>query len=153
MARSDDDKAADTILAIRLLASYDVNTTRAKVSRGGQQEKRERAALARLVRDSMKGFPGELLALAIDPQTPSNIPGMYPTCKISFNNRSTGKWSTWARDLAVLDCIRAFRWASPRRPKLEAAYAEACAQFNIKPKTAQAIWLRHQKMIKGNTSK
>src|SRR4051812_20727744 len=78
--RTDDRAMADEAQSIRLLAGYDVDTGRTSfLKRNGPDERKAREALARLVREKMSGFSGELLALAIDPRTPSPWPDMKPT--------------------------------------------------------------------------
>ncbi len=87
MARTDDEKIADEWLCLRLLAGYAEDEQGRVVTsylRHNSYEEREaRAALARRLRDiGPLGSTLELLALAIDPRTPSNLPGMRPTRKI-----------------------------------------------------------------------
>jgi hypothetical protein len=64
-------KEADDVLARRLLTR--------EIEPGSIEEPAARAALARRIRDLMTtGFVRELLALAIDPTTPSYL-GIEPT--------------------------------------------------------------------------
>jgi hypothetical protein len=108
------------------------------------EEREARAALARRVRDSMSGFSGELLALAIDPLTPSSIPGMKPTRRVRFESPARGKSSTWARDSLVVDFIRRRRFDGWKQ---EAAIAAAMKQFGMKRSAVQAAWAQHQKLV------
>src|SRR5665213_1622650 len=100
---------ADAVLIMQLLAGREVRAGKVNIRylpRNGPEERRARSALAREVRRHMKGFSGELLALAIDPRTPTAIPGMRPTRKILFIGAAQGKESKWARDLRVVHFIR-----------------------------------------------
>src|SRR4051794_9857143 len=91
---SDEDKMAaeyiamaDEELVMQLLAGWDGSAGEAVYfKKNSNGEARAREALARIIRAKLQGFSGELLALAIDPRTPSSIPGMKPTRKIQFEN-------------------------------------------------------------------
>jgi hypothetical protein len=74
--RSNEEAMADEALSIRLLAGYDVDKSEnvAFPSHFGMAERELRAALARTIRAQMTGHSAELLALAIDPFTPSTWP-------------------------------------------------------------------------------
>lgn len=118
-------KRADDALARRLL-------TRG-VEPGGNEEIMARAALARRIRDLMTtGFIRELLALAIDPATPSYL-GIEPTVIAEFKSPARGRPSTWARDLAIVDFVikQRFRWTGSRY-KQESAIKAAMEEFNLK---------------------
>jgi hypothetical protein len=119
-----------------------------------KEEKTARAALARIVRDHMPGFSGEILALAIDPVTPSRFIGMKPLRTIRFESVARGKTSTWRRDLRVAHFIRTEIGHTAKRgkdgvprPKIEAALQAAVEEFGVSRATAQAIWKRHQEAM------
>jgi hypothetical protein len=117
--RTDDQKIADELLSLRLLAGYQTDKhgreQTSYLKSNSYEEKQARAALARCVRDNMKGLVGECLALAIDPYTASASPTMKPTRRVRFESPARGKSSTWARDLAIVHFIRK-RLASYRAP-------------------------------------
>jgi hypothetical protein len=144
--RSDGEKMADEALSIGLLAGFDVDTGITKnLTRNSPEERKARAALARLIRDKMLGFSGELLAMAIDPRTPSTWPGMKPTRRIRFEN--PGRASTLMRDKHVVDFIRKQRFNGTAN-KLEPHLAAAEKRFGIKRSRVHAIWSAHEKMLK-----
>jgi hypothetical protein len=138
-----DQQMADEELALALLASDGVGASYPK--HNSAKEKECRKALARIVRDKLNGFSGELLALAIDPETPSRYIGMTPTRQIRFESVRRGRPSTWRRDVLIAGFIRR---ELARSQKLEAAYAAAMAKFKISRSTAQAIWNWHCRSIK-----
>ena len=95
-------KRADDELAKRLLTR--------EIEPGGNEETMARAALARRIRDLMTtGFVRELLALAIDPTTPSYL-GIEPTVIADFKSPARGRPSTWVRDLAIIDFVTKYRF-------------------------------------------
>jgi hypothetical protein len=151
MARSDDEKIADEKLCMRLLAGFCEDEKGRVVTSylkpNSYEEQQARAALARVVRDSMRGFVGELLALAIDPRTPSATPGMWPTRRIRFESPARGRASTWARDLLIVHFIREELRKSPTG-KEEAALAAASAHFGIRRSRAHAIWKTWKRLVK-----
>jgi hypothetical protein len=118
------------------------------------KEKEARAALARIVRDYVPGFSGEMLALAVDPDMPSRFIGMRPLRKIRFESVARGKASTWRRDLHIADFIRKeiSNTASPgkdgvSKPKIEAVLKAAEEQFGISRATAQRVWKEHEQAM------
>jgi len=143
--KNDAEKIADELLMMRLLSGFHVENgievTR-YLKHNSHGERLARVALAREVRASMWGFVGELLALAIDPRTPSSWPGMRPTRRIKFESPTRGKGSTWARDLAVISLIRE---RLRDDPKLEAALSAASERYGIKRNRVHAIWKKHEK--------
>ncbi len=143
-ARKDDEKSADELLAIRLLAGCqfegDGLVTTSYLKHNSHEERQARAALARMVRASMRGFSGELLALAIDPRTPSKIPGMRPTRKIKFESPTRGNSAKWGRDLMVVDFIKAQLRESRSPPKFEAAIVAAMEHYQISRRQVRDIW-------------
>jgi hypothetical protein len=164
MKRPQENRIADDELSLDLLAGARLATNGSKTAAAiryfdsnSEEEKLARQALARRVRDFMPGLTGELLALAIDPDTPSKYTGMVPTRRVEFKNVGTGFPSQWRRDLIVIDFIRKqlnAMWPAgpipiddiPKR-KLEAAYAAAEKEYNLRRSTLQAIWARHRATI------
>jgi hypothetical protein len=127
---------------------------RAIRSNNSREEKDARAAMARRIRDFMQGFLAEVIALAIDPNTPSHIIGLKPLRMVRFESVARGKASTWRRDLRVLHFIRMEIGNTVKRgkdgvprAKIEAALQAAVAEFGISRSTAQAIWKRHQEAM------
>jgi hypothetical protein len=145
-------KMADEGLALQLLAGWqDGQTTTKYPKRDSIDEAAARAALARIVRDHMPGFSGELLALAIDPATPSKVPGMTPTRRVQFESPGRGKSSNWARDLLVVGHIRqalACSRTGKEYPELVSAAQALCLSLPAVKK----IWERHKKIV-GRTSR
>jgi hypothetical protein len=143
---NDDEKIANEKLILRLMAGYHVDARGREVTSyiepDSAEGKQARAALARLVRDSIAGFVGELLALAVDPDTPSAIPGMHPIWTFEFKSPARNKRSTLARDLAVVYFITALT----REKRLKPLQA-AAAHFGIKYSRLHAIWSQHKKLI------
>jgi len=145
-------KMADEAEALRLLAGFSADRGRPIIQylkRNSPAERKGRTALARCVRDSMRGLAGELLALAIDPYTPSKIPGMKPTRRIRFESPARGKSSTWARDLSVVGFIRTQRahWTDGKF-KQDAVVQAAMSKFGLSRATVQAIWRRHTDLLR-----
>jgi hypothetical protein len=146
-------KIADAALAMQLLAGYPPDGPLAigpvaikYPAKNSAEERRGREALARIVRDQMRGFVGELLALSIDPRTPSAIPGMTPTRRTQFE--TPGRPSQWARDLMIVDFIRRERFHfTGRRWKQEAAVQGAADKFNVSRSAVQAAWTRYEKLV------
>jgi hypothetical protein len=149
MTRTDDEKIADDLLCMRLLAGFcedkSGRVTTSYLKHNSYAERQARAALARRVRESMRGFTGELLALAIDPRTPSEYPGMKPTRRVRFESPARGKGSTWARDLLVVHFIRA---ELRKSPKEHAAIAAASAHFQIGESRVHAIWKNWKRLVR-----
>ena len=150
--RTDEEKMADGALSIRLLAGFDVDTEQTSfLKHNSHEEHLARRALARIVREKIKGFVGELLALAIDPRTPSpwNTPAgpmMKPTRRIRFESPGRGKSSTLMRDKRIVDFIRKQRRNSADG-KLEPCLKAAEEHFKLRRSRVHAIWNAHEKMI------
>jgi hypothetical protein len=146
-------KIADETLSMQLLAGVHFSKKGRPAIRylkhNSAEERNARAALARTVRDFMPGFSGELLALAIDPRTPSKIPGMAPTRRIRFESPARGKSSQWARDLLVVGAIRRALFHS-KTGKEDQACAVAEQQFGLSPAAVKKIWRRHKKLVGRN---
>jgi len=147
--RTDAEKMADEKLALRLLIGFtDDGTTNYKLT--DEEEKQARAELARRVRGQITGIDAERLALAIDPDTPSKIPGLVPTRKIQFEPITRGPGATYARDQLVIQTINEELHSqgmqqehlSPelrKPPQMEAAYAVAASLFNLRRSSVQSI--------------
>jgi hypothetical protein len=146
-------KIEDETLALRLLAGFAQDDHDRPITQylknNSRDERLACAALARIVRDHVPGFSGELLALALDPHTASKIPGMKATRRVRFESPARGKPSTWARDLLVVNCIRTELFWS-KTGKLEAAIKAAMDRFTISRATAQSIWKRYEKLLGRN---
>jgi hypothetical protein len=146
-------KIADEELSLQLLAGRQFGTDGRPITKyllhNGPEERLARAALARIVRDHMPGFSGELLALAIDPITPSKWRGTKPTRHVRFESPARGKPSTWARDLLVVSHIRRELLRSTTR-KEDAALKSAEDTFGLTPAAAAKIWRAHKKTVGRN---
>jgi hypothetical protein len=154
--RTDAEKIADEEFALRLLAGY-TGTGKIDYKLSNNQEKQARAALARLIRDQMAGLAAEHLALAIDPDTPSKFPLIWPTCKIKFEGRTKGKRSTWAREIIIANFVLERLWAKRPLPKghgtrprsvLDMAIDETCEKFGIERSRAYEIWNQYKNPMK-----
>jgi hypothetical protein len=170
-------KEADAPLILRLLAGFkdDNGVVVTDYDLTPDEEKQARAALARGLRSGIRGFSQELLALAIDPDTPSSWPGMHPTRKIKFENVGRGPPSNWARDILIVEYISAQRrrhmdehakkWClderaqiwrpgtPPWKEEMESYYEDARKHFNVSRSTAQAVCLKHEKLLNWDASK
>lgn len=149
--RTDREKIIDEERALQLLAGFAYDRSGVPICRypasKSQEERETRAALARLVRDYMPGFAGELLALAIDPATPSAILGMKPTRRVEFRSVAQGRPSTWARDKLVVDHIRQRTTMFNTEGKEDAALKSAEEQFHLRPATVKSIWNKYKKLV------
>jgi hypothetical protein len=128
---------------LRLLAGFDDNNPVEPLflSSDSPDEKLARIALAKQLRDGrLGGFAKELLALAIDPWTKSQWPGMRPTRKIKFTSATPGPPSTWARDLIVVHFIR--EQLRDRGGPEDAALKAAETKFALGKSQTHAIWQR-----------
>jgi hypothetical protein len=155
-ARTDEQKIDDYEHAMRLLAGLTPDHKVSYLNQNSYEERLARAALARLVRDSMQGFVGELLALAIDPRTPSPIYGMYPTRKIRFESPARGKKAQWVRDLMIIDCILndLHQFEDPPQPsRLKRAIATAAGRYGISFTRASEIWEQRGKLPRRRSDK
>jgi hypothetical protein len=158
--RTDEQKIADELLSLRLLAGYHIDKYGREqtdyLKRDSNEEKQASAALARCVRDSMKGLVGELLALAIDPYTASASPTMKPTRRVRFDSPARGKPSTWARDLAIVYFIKRrlhkkrkgadWEKQNPDWKSDEPAIAEASDYYGLERSRIWQIWTRRKQL-------
>jgi hypothetical protein len=142
MADGEEDREAEELLVLRLLANFDDErpTEIKSLDPDSPDEKRARAILAKQVREGrLGGITKELLALAIDPWSGSTWPGMRPVRKIRFNSATTGPPSTWARDLVVVDFIRKhLREGFPEDAALHAAEMK----FDLGKSQTHSVWHR-----------
>jgi hypothetical protein len=139
---------ADEMLIMRLLAGFHVDQDGREVTSylkpNSVEERKARVVLARQLRDGTLGsIPKELLALAIDPSTPSPMPNMRPTRKIKFENPTRGKPPTWARDLAIIYFINRER----RTKSVEQAVGEAADHFGLERSRTWEIWTQWNQLI------
>jgi hypothetical protein len=145
-----DRKIADEVLSLRLLAGRHRDGNGRPVTRylkhNSREEREARAALARCVRDHMRSFTGELLALAIDPHTSSRYIGMTATRRVRFESPARGKPAEWQRNLIIAEFIR--KQLSRYSGNVEAANAAAMTEFGISRSTAQTIWKWREQAIK-----
>jgi len=144
----DEEAIADDKLIMRLLAGFHVDERGREVTSYLQPnsvaEKKARTALARQLRDgTLSFFAKELLALAIDPSTPSPMPNMRPTRKIKFENPTRGNPSTWARDLAIIYFINRRR----RTKSIEQAIGEAADHYGLERSRTWEIWTQYNKLV------
>ena len=147
---SDDDaKMRDEMLMLRLLAGLHVDKRGREITRylksNSPEERQARAVLAREVRSKIPGIVGDLLALAIDPRTPSRVPGKRPTRYVRFESPHRGRPSTWARDQAVLYFIQKYAYGYRGEFKTEALLQEITSQFpGIGRSRAHQLWKQYE---------
>jgi hypothetical protein len=153
MVRTDDEKMADEALSIALLAGWHVDSGKQiNLTHNSADELKARAALARIIREKMNGFSGELLALAIDPQTESTWPDMRPARKIKFEK--PGRPSTLMRDKLVVDYIRRLRFNNTEPNDMKFYLMQAAEKFGgLSYSSVHAIWNAHEKLIEEARSK
>jgi hypothetical protein len=138
-------KISDEKLCLRLLAGYSVDDGKLGFPRSGSAEEwAARAALARCIRDHMKGFTAELLALAIDPRTPSPPPMVTRPIRFIRFDKPRGKPPTMMRDLLVIDFIRRER---KEGGKEDAALQAAEVKFRLGKSRTHAIWVGYKERV------
>jgi hypothetical protein len=148
----DQEKIADEMLVMRLLAGFHVDEDGREVTsylrKNSFEERRARTILARQLRDGTLGYlVKELLALAIDPRTPSAVPDMRPTRKIKFESPARGKPPTWARDLAIIHFIRQHLHKHPSKCD-EPAVVEASEHYGIDRTRVWKIWTQWRRRMR-----
>jgi hypothetical protein len=106
-----------------------------------------RAALARTIREQMRGPSAELLALAIDPSKRTEWEGMRPARTIIFERRQ-GPQSTMFIDQQVVQFIRKTR-ARETKPNvpLKSYVMAAVQEFGLRRSRVYAIWKAHDRKI------
>ena len=140
------DRIADHALALELLAGFNEDHPKQTkyLKRNSPEEKLARAALAREIRKEMRGFVGELLALAIDPDTPTKSATLRPCRRIRFESPARGNPVKWARDLLIVGAIKKELHESG---KLDAALHTVGKKFGLKRSQVHAIWREHHLTI------
>jgi hypothetical protein len=142
-SRANEEKMADDMLALELLAGSPNGKNPKHFSRG---EKKLRAALARRIRDQMGGYTGELLALAIDPFSGSTWPGMKPTAKLKFVRQ--GRPSSLLTERRVVAFIRAQIGKSNNPEASLDSYLNAAeTAFGLKRSRVHEIWHANEKRL------
>jgi hypothetical protein len=152
----DREKVADEMLIMRLLAGFHVDKNGREgtsfLASNSFEERKARTILARQLRDGKLGYlTRELLALAIDPRTPSAMPGMQPTRKIKFESPARGKPSTWARDLAIVYFIKneLYEHRDDKSWKSdEPAINAASDHYGLERSRTREIWTRWNKVVR-----
>jgi hypothetical protein len=138
-------KIADEVLITRLLGGLPVDGKKPLVTNYDltpKEEKRARAALAQQLRNA--GF--ELLALAIDPDTPSPVPGLRPTRKILIQALTQGPAQHSIRNQLIIGYITEHLQQQLRDnpkwpvPKLKTAISDAMPKFDLGRSTLMEIW-------------
>lgn len=153
--RPDDEKIAEEMLVLRLLAGFHEDEKGRPIvsylKRNSPEERKARRMLARQLRDgTLGGIASELLALAIDPDTPSKVPDMRPILEIEFKSKARRNKSTWARDKLVVHFIKQWLWTNAgtdRLPKEEAAKYAAEQYFGLGRSQVSEIWQRYKEQI------
>jgi hypothetical protein len=163
MAKSDDEKIADEMLLMRLLAGYHVDRKGREITSflkpDSQEERKARAVLAEQLRDGTLSYLGKmLLALAIDPHLPLEPwMRMRPTLKVKFQKpQRGGKPSTWARDWAIIDFIKMQLFENRKLPEEdpnrwksdEPAIGEASDRYGMERSRVWAIWTEWNRHLK-----
>ncbi len=116
--------SADEMLLMRLLAGYRRGVI-SSLPKNSPEEQKARKLLAQQLRDgSIAYYTRELLALAIDPETPSAVPGLSPARKIVFQKPPKGGSLTWARDRVIIYEIKKRIWQGETDEKAVTGAAE-----------------------------
>jgi hypothetical protein len=113
------------------------------LGRNSPEECKARTVLARQLRaNTLSGLAREILALAIDPETPSErgIPAVW---KIEFTSPARGGKSTWARDRLIVAFIRQWLRENPDESE-EAAVGAAEDAFGLGRSRIAEIWQRYK---------
>jgi len=138
-------KIADEKLCLRLLAGYSVDDGKVGFPQAGSAEEwAARAALARIIREYVKGFVGEYLALAIDPRTPSRSATARPIRFVRFDKPRGSRPPTTLRDLLIVGFIRE---RLRELGKEDAALRAAEQKFALRKSRVHKIWSRHKKRV------
>jgi hypothetical protein len=137
------DRMADHELALELLAGLQRDGEVAYPASGSDREMALRAALAREVRREMRGFVGELLALAIDPALVPQTPTTRRTKHVVFRNPARGgKASVWARDLLIIEHLKRLLRDEDKKT---AAYKLTAEHFGCSERSIRDVWDAHQR--------
>jgi hypothetical protein len=139
------DRRADHELALQLLAGFNEDHPEQTkyLKRNSPEEKLARAALAREVRREMRGFVGELLALAIDSDLAPRTPTTRRTKHAVFKNPARGgKASVWARDLLIIEHLKRLLRDEGKKT---AAYKLTAEHFGCSERSIRDVWDAHQR--------
>ena len=132
---------------MRFLAGFDEDENRVPITRylerNSPEERQARTILARQLRENTLGsLVRDILALALDPETPS-LHGIPPVWRIEFTSSARRNKSTWARDWLIVDFIRHWRRKNPDESE-EATKGAAEDAFRLGRSQIAEIWQRHK---------
>jgi hypothetical protein len=142
------EKIAEEALILRLLVGLhedkDGRPITSYVDPDSSEGKKALAALARQVREGTLSYLArDQLALALDPETPSPIPGNKPICRIKFERVDKGNPPTWARDEIIAHWIDIWLWKN-NSSKAGAAIHAATSHFRIGRSRLYEIWQQYK---------
>jgi hypothetical protein len=132
---------------MRFLAGFDEDENRVPITRylerNSPEERQARTILARQLRENTLGsLVRDILALALDPETPS-LHGIPPVWRIEFTSSARRNKSTWARDWLIVDFIRHWRRKNPDESE-EVAIGAAEDEFGLVRSRIAKIWQEHK---------
>jgi hypothetical protein len=111
--------------------------------RNSSEERKARTVLARQLRNNtLGGIAREILACAIDPETPSDL-GIPSVWKIKFTSRARRNKSPWVRNRFVVAFIELRLRHNPDESE-EAAKGAAEDAFRLGRSQIAEIWQRHK---------
>jgi hypothetical protein len=144
------DGITEELIVLRFLAGFDEDENGVPITRylkrNSPEERQARVILARQLRENtLGGFAREILALALDPETPS-ITGIPAVWKIEFTSLARGGKSTWARDRLIVAFIRQWLREHPGKSD-EAAIGAAEDVFGLGRSRIAEIWQAYKKQV------